>query len=92
MSELVAELFGRFSFALEDLAAVNHHVVVAGDVTDLDGTEGKLVEAHRRTPARSRALFGRDDGKGRPARLHFFTAAVWAYGIDFFLFTGRQSL
>jgi hypothetical protein len=46
MSELVAELFRRFFLALADLSAVNHHVVVAGDAIDLDGTEGKPVEAH----------------------------------------------
>src|ERR1035438_3170406 len=50
MSKLVAELFRRFLLALADLAAVNHHVVVAGDAIDPDGTEGKLVEAHRCTP------------------------------------------
>ena len=67
--------------ALADLVAVNHHVVVAGDAIDPDGTEGKLVEAHRCTPARSRALFRRDDGKGRPALLDVFAAAMRAHDL-----------
>src|SRR6266849_1173497 len=57
MSKLVAELFRRFFLALADLAAVNHHVVVAGDAIDPDRTEGKLVEAHRCTSPRVQALF-----------------------------------
>src|ERR1019366_10777765 len=57
MSKLVAELFRRFLLALADLAAVNHHVVVAGDAIDPDGTEGKLVEAHRCTFPHDHALF-----------------------------------
>src|SRR5216683_1769717 len=47
----------RFFLALADLAAVNHHVVVAGDAIDPDRTEGKLVEAHRCTSPHVQALF-----------------------------------
>ena len=50
MSKLLPEFLGRLFRALADLAAVNHHVVVAGDAIDPDGTEGKLIEAHRCTP------------------------------------------
>ena len=81
MSKLVAELFGRFFLALADLAAVNHHVVVAGDAIDPDGTEGKLIEAHRCIPARSRALFRCDDGKGGPALLEFLATAFRAHDV-----------
>ena len=57
MSKLVAELFRRFFLALADLAAVNHDVIVAGDAIDPDGTEAKVVEAHRGTPPHVHALF-----------------------------------
>ena len=43
-----------------DLAAVNHHVKIARDAIDVDGTEGKLIEAHRCIPPRSRALVRRE--------------------------------
>jgi hypothetical protein len=46
MPKLVAELLRLFFLALSDLAVVNHHVVVAGDAIDPDGTEGKAVAAH----------------------------------------------
>ena len=79
MSKLVPELLGRFLLPLADVAAVNHHVVLVGDAVNPDGTEGKLVEAHRCPPARSRALFRRDNGKIGPALLDFLAAAFRAH-------------
>ena len=45
VSEPVAELFRRLFFALADLIAVNHHVVVAGDAIDVVSNRRKTCRS-----------------------------------------------
>jgi hypothetical protein len=68
-----------FFFRFADLATVDHHIVLAGDAIDPDGTEGNLSK--RKVFPASRALFRRDDGKGGPALLDFLASAFRAHDV-----------
>jgi len=49
--KLLAKLPGWLFLALVDLPAVNHHIVLVGDVIDFDLTKRKIFEAHLHPPA-----------------------------------------
>jgi hypothetical protein len=55
MSKLVAELFRRFLLPLANLAAVDHHIVVAGDA--IDRMEPKENLSKRTGNSQHHALF-----------------------------------
>jgi hypothetical protein len=44
--ELLAKPLGRLFLAFANLAAINHHVVLARHAIDTNRTEGKIFEMH----------------------------------------------
>src|ERR1700742_1264028 len=50
MPKLVKELLGWPLLAFADLSALDHHVLFVGATVNLEGTEGKAVEAQRAPP------------------------------------------